>query len=122
MSTDAPDKDDIRYLQLRWSRLVVALKGQFGKEPDLEGILFLIGLRELGVGPRGFTKEQKVDLMHIAICAIFAPAGYFRLSHLDQEGWPHWEAVKPLPYIDIFSQEIFLKSHIVDYFADIYEI
>jgi hypothetical protein len=116
------DEDDIRYLQVRWANLIGILKANFKKVPDIEAILFLIGVRELGLGAEDFTKEQKVDLMHIAICAIFAPAGYFQLSHLDQEGWPHWEAVKPLPHVDIFSQELFLKSHIVDYFADIYEI
>jgi hypothetical protein len=76
----------------------------------------------IGERPGEFTKEQKVDLMHIALCAILAPAGYFELDHLDQEGWPHWTPIKELPFIDIFSQEIFLKSHIVDYFADIFNI
>ena len=79
-------------------------------------------MRELGKGTHKWTKEQKVDLMHIAICAILAPAGYFELTHQDQDGWPHYEAREALPAGDIFSQEIFLKSHIVDYFADIYDI
>lgn len=116
--------DDINLLQLRWARLIDTLRLQMHlkKVPNMEAILFLIGVRELGKGPDEFTKEQKVDLMHIAICAILAPAGYYRLTHADQDGWPHWEQVKEIPFIDIFSQEIFLKSHIVDYFADIYDI
>lgn len=122
MTTETIEEDDIRFLQLRWSKLLKLLTENFGKEPDIEAILFLIGIRELGIPGGKFTKEQKVDLMHIAICAIFAPEGYFELSHLDQEGWPHWVELKPLPHVDIFSQEIFLKSHIVDYFAEIYEI
>lgn len=122
MSTMTEKKDDINQLQLRWARLVDILRLRLGKTPNMEAILFLIGVRELGKGPSDFTKEQKVDLMHIAICAILAPAGYYRLSHSDQEGWPHWEQEKEIPFIDIFSQEIFLKSHIVDYFADIYDI
>lgn len=116
------ENDDINQLQLRWARLIDILHKRLGKVPNMEAILFLIGVRELGKGPGDFSKEQKVDLMHIAICAILAPDGYFKLSHLDQDGWPHWEAAKEIPFIDIFSQEIFLKSHIVDYFADIYEI
>ncbi len=115
-------KDDISQLQLRWARLMDRLNQQFRKVPNLEAILFLIGVRELGKGTQEWTKEQKVDLMHIAICAILAPAGYFELTHLDQEGWPHYEPREELPAGDIFSQEIFLKSHIVDYFADIYDI
>jgi hypothetical protein len=115
-------KDDINRLQHRWALLLAAIKDNFGKKPDLEGLLFLIGVRELGALPQDFTKEQKVDLMHIAICAVLAPSGFYKLSHQDQDGWPHWEQLKPLPHVDIFSQEVFLKSHIVDYFADIYDI
>lgn len=116
------EKDDISQLQIRWARLIGLLEVKFGKLPNLEAILFLIGLRELGVGAEEFTKEQKVDLMHIAVCRLLAPQGYYELSHLDQDGWPHWEELKPLPFIDIFSQEIFLKSVMVDYFAEIYDI
>lgn len=116
------NSNDISQLQLRWARLMDRLRAQFGKTPNLEAILFLIGVRELGQGSKKWTKEQKVDLMHIAICAILAPAGYYELSHLDQEGWPHYEVKEALPPGDIFSQEIFLKSHIVDYFAEIFEL
>ena len=116
------EKEDINRLQERWAMLSGIIKTNFGKKPDIEAILFLIGVRELGINPENFTKEQKVDLMHIAICAILAPDGYFELDHLDQDGWPHWKQLKPLPHVDVFSQEVFLKSYIVDYFADIYEI
>ena len=82
----------------------------------LESILFLIGMRELGEVRKSYTKEEKVDLMHIAICRLFSQSGYYRLSHRDQEGWPHWELLKPLPHTDIFSQEYLLKEHILAYF------
>ena len=116
------EEDDISLLQIRWSRLMGLMEVKFGKLPNLDAIIFLIGVRELGVGPEDFTKEQKVDLMHIAICRLMEPQGYYKLSHLDQDGWPHWEQIKEVPFIDIFSQEIFLKSLIVDYFATIYDI
>lgn len=122
MSSQTEEKEDVRFLQDRWEKLTGLLQDQFDKKLNVESILFLIGVRELGELPRKYSKEEKVDLMHIALCAILAPSGYFRLSHLDQEGWPHWEELKPLPFIDVFSQELFLKSHIVDYFAEIYEI
>jgi hypothetical protein len=115
-------KDDVNRLQERWAMLSAIIAQRFGKKPDLEAILFLVGVRELGANSHDFTKEQKVDLMHVGLCAVLAPGGFFRLSHLDQDGWPHWEQIQPLPHVDIFSQEVFLKSHIVDYFADIYEI
>jgi hypothetical protein len=103
-------------LQTRWTMLERKLEGLFGKEMTLEAILFLIGVREIGSHPREFSKEEKQDLMHIAICRLLSQSGYYKLSHLDQDGWPHWEMLKPLPHADIFSQEHLLKEHILAYF------
>ncbi|MEO0896028.1 MAG: hypothetical protein AAFY71_06490 [Bacteroidota bacterium] len=100
-----------------WYDVEKHLISQFGKQLKLEAILLLIGMRELGEGPRReFTKEEKVDLMHIAICRLLSQSGYYRLSHLDQDGWPHWESLKPLPHQDMFSQEFLLREHILEYF------
>ena len=103
-------------LTIRWRELEKWLEERFSKKMTLESILFLIGMRELGEVRKSFTKEEKVDLMHIAICRLFSQSGYYRLSHIDQEGWPHWELLKPLPHRDIFSQEYLLKEHILAYF------
>jgi hypothetical protein len=108
-------------LNIRWEVLVRRLEDQFGMEMTMESVLFLIGMRELGAGPEKFTKEQKVDLMHIAICRILSFSGYYRLSHLDQEGWPHWEVLRPLPHTDMFTQVNLLKAHIVEYFDEVYD-
>jgi len=103
-------------LTTRWKRFITRIEAHFGKQMTLESILFLIGLRELGAGPREFTKEEKVDLMHIAICRLLSQSGYYELSHLDQDGWPHWEQLKPLPHTDLFTQEHLLRAHILTYF------
>ncbi|MFK7973146.1 MAG: hypothetical protein AB8F95_22445 [Bacteroidia bacterium] len=106
-------------IQFRWEVLENKLIQQFGKRFNMESLLFMIGLRELGAHPsQEFEKEQKVDLMHIAICRLLAPSGYYRLSHQDQDGWPHWELLKPLPNTDIFSQTNLLKVHILEYFDE----
>ena len=57
-------------LQSRWWNLEAKLVERFGKKPDLETILFLIGIQELGGIKEKFTKEQKQDLMHIAVCTL----------------------------------------------------
>ncbi len=103
-------------LSVRWKHMEHWLEERFGKQLSLEGILFLIGVRELGAQPQDFSKEQKVDLMHIAICKLLSLSGYYELTHTDQEGWPHWKLLKPLPHTDIFSQEYLLKEHILSYF------
>lgn len=90
---------------------------QFQKNPDVDALLFLIGIRELGALPnRKFTKEQKQDLMHIAVCRLFGDLGYYELEGQDQEGWPHWIAVKALPKMDLDAQEYLLKQQIIRYF------
>lgn len=102
----------------KWLDLRRKLKDQFGKAPDLNAILFLIGIRELGQYKKKFTKEEKQDLMHIATCSVLSRSGYYELQGLDQDGWPHWIAKKKLPVMDLMVQEDFLKDHILRYFHE----
>ncbi len=100
-----------------WNNLLITLQERIGKKPaDLNAVLFLIGVQELGKGVRTFSKEQKQDLMHIAICKVLSLSGYYELEGLDEEGWPHWKLVKKLPHFDILEQEKLLKMHVMEYF------
>ncbi|MEL6674035.1 MAG: hypothetical protein AAFR61_17660 [Bacteroidota bacterium] len=100
----------------RWTAFEAQIVERFGKPLKMEALLFLIGVRELGASPhREFTKEEKVDLMHIALCRLLSQSGYYKLAYLDQDGWPHWEALKPLPHQDMFSQVHLLREHILAY-------
>lgn len=101
-----------------WLDLRRKLKAQFGKAPDLNALLFLIGMRELGQYKKKFTKEEKQDLMHIATCSVLSRSGFYALQGLDQDGWPHWIAVKKLPVMTLAEQEDFLKDHILQYFHE----
>ena len=106
-------KDD---LQARWWTLEAKLVERFEKKPDMETILFLIGIQELGSTNTKFTKEQKQDLMHIAVCTVLAPSGYYELEGKDDEGWPHFRQLKSMPTMSAIEQENFLKDHILLYF------
>jgi len=103
-------------LQVRWLKLRIKLKERFGIKPDMNGILLIIGVQELGQGPQEFSKEQKQDLMHIAICTVLSPSNYYKYDGKDDEGWPHFTQMKPLPTFELFEQENFLKDHILLYF------
>ena len=103
-------------LQQRWWKLEEKLIERFEKKPDLESILFLIGVQELGDIHRKFNKEQKQDLMHIAICTIMQSSGYYELEGVDADGWPHFKQLKAMPNMDPFNQEVFLKDHVLLYF------
>ncbi|HVE61411.1 MAG TPA: hypothetical protein VNA26_06315 [Chitinophagaceae bacterium] len=103
-------------LQQRWWKLEEKLMKRFEKKPDVESILFLIGIQELGDIRKKFTKEQKQDLMHIAICTVLATSGFYELSHVDEDGWPHYRQLKAIENMDPITQENFLKDHILLYF------
>ena len=106
-------KDD---LQLRWWKLEEKLMERFGKKPDMEAILFLIGIQEFGDIKKKFSKEQKQDLMHVAVCSLLAQSGYYRLEGYDDDGWPHFLQLKELPAYNMIEQENFLKDHVLLYF------
>jgi hypothetical protein len=104
-------------LERNWHALLNEIQRMLGQKPkDLNGVLFLIGVQELGKGQQKFTKEQKQDLMHIAICKVLSYSGYYELEGLDQEGWPHWKVTKKLPRFDLLEQEKLLKMHVLEYF------
>jgi hypothetical protein len=103
-------------LFVRWMNLEHKLVERFGKKPDMETILFLIGIQEFGDIRVKYTKEQKQDLMHIAVCSLLSQSGYFELEGHDEEGWPHFKQLKTMPALGLIDQENFLKDHILLYF------
>ena len=105
-------------LQSRWWKLEQNLMERFNKKPDVESVLFLIGIQEFGDIRKKFSKEEKQDLMHIAICTVLLPGGYYELSHVDEDGWPHFRQLKAMPNMLPHEQENFLKDHILLYFQN----
>ena len=102
-----------------WNALLNDIGKLIGKRPkDLNAILFLIGVQELGKGPLHFSKEQKQDLMHIAVCKLLSYDGYYSLEGLDEDGWPHWKKKEGLPMLSVDEQEILLKQNALLYFKN----
>jgi hypothetical protein len=87
--------------------------------PDIKVMLFLIGVQELGKGPKEFSKREKEELMHIATCRLFSSLGFYELEGQDEQGWPHWKLVKPIPNYTLMEQEMIIKSLIIDYFEEL---
>ena len=105
-------------LQSRWWKLEEKLRERFDKKPDVETVLFLIGIQELGDVKAKFSKEQKQDLMHVAVCTVLMPSGYYEIEGVDKDGWPHFKQLKAMPEMNAFEQEAFLKDHILLYFQN----
>ena len=103
--------------EARWETLMRELEVRFGKRPDLNALLLLIGVQELNQGVATFTKEQKQDLMHIATCRLFSLSGHYERTHVDADGWPHYKLLRPVPFANLKEQERMLKWHVLEYFA-----
>ena len=108
--------------KMKWYKVVFQIKKQFGKKPDMNGLLFLIGMRELGTS-RNLGKEEKMDLFHVATCKLLSYEGYYKYDYTDPEGWPHYTLVQKPPFTDLMSQEMLLRKLVVKYFDefDLYE-
>jgi len=67
-------------LKARWEEIVQRLSNTFteGETLNVDGIIYLIGVQELGQIGRSYAKDEKVDLMHIAICKLLEPFGYYK--------------------------------------------
>lgn len=107
-------------LKERWELVVSRLSDQFsqGEDLDLERIIYLIGVQELGQLNRKFKKDEKVNLMHIAICRLLEPYGYYDFDYFDKEGWPHYKVREELPPLKAGEQTVLMKEAIVNYFLE----
>lgn len=105
-------------LQRQWRELVTKLEEQFGPGLDLDAIIFLIGVQELGQGHRNFKKSEKLDLMHVAICRLLSPYGYYEFEGVDEEGWPHYRVLAKLPNLNASQQSLLMKEAVIDYFRN----
>ena len=113
MSRDIKLKD-------RWEELIKKLSARFsdGDPMDVDGIIYLIGIQELGQYHRTYKKEEKVNLMHIAICKLLEPYGYYEFEFFDEEGWPHYIIKESLPPLKAGEQSVLMKEAIVNYFVE----
>lgn len=107
-------------LDFEWLRVRHLVKDSMNKTdlPDLQSILYLIGIQELGRwdGERNFTKEEKQDLMHVGVCTLLEDEGFYIFEGRDQDGWPHWKENKSFKISGLAEQERFLKEKVIGYF------
>jgi len=108
-------------LKDQWNYLVEKLTQQFsdGDVLNLDSIIYLIGVQELGQGKKAFKKDEKINLMHIAICKLLEPYGYYEFDFFDKDGWPHYKIVTDLPNLKPGEQAVLMKEAIIHYFEDL---
>lgn len=103
-------------LERKFAEVITFMNNRFGDEMDMQAILFVIGIQELGKGRIELSKNEKVDVIHIAICTLLAPYGYYLYQGLDKDGWPHWQINEKLPPLKPAQQQEIMMQAIVDYF------
>ena len=107
-------------LKEAWEVVVSQLAEKFGdgEELNLDAIIYLIGVQELGQGAINFKKDDKLNLMHIAICRLLEPFGYYEFDFFDEQGWPHYKTLEELPNLKTGEQTILMKEAVVLYFKN----
>jgi hypothetical protein len=103
-------------MQSDWQLLQEKLKERFGSEMDYDAILFTIGLQELNKPFRKYKKDEKLEVMHVAVCTLLEPYGFYEFVGNDEEGWPHWKLKENLPFLDAKQQNKLIIDAIIDYF------
>ncbi|ADY28948.1 MULTISPECIES: hypothetical protein [Cellulophaga] len=107
-------------LKERWDVLVEKLSAQFadGDTLELDAIIYLVGIQELGKPHAKYKKDEKINLMHIAICRLLEPYGYYEFEMFDEDGWPHYKIKEELPTLKAGEQSVLMKEALVNYFVE----
>jgi hypothetical protein len=102
-----------------WADTVQKVSVSFGEKLDYAAILMLIGLQELGQDYQTYKKDQKLELMHIGVCTVLMPFGFYTFIGRDTDGWPHFERQEDLPPLAPPDQETLIRRAIIEYFKDL---
>ena len=107
-------------LSVKWKNILKLLSDKFnnGDDLDIESVIYLIGVQEFGNPNMKFSKDQKIDLMHIGICRLLEPYGFYEFDYVDKDGWPHYKTINKLPNLKSGEQSILMKESIINYFIE----
>ena len=83
----------------------------------LKGVLYLIGVQELNLGVKQYEREEKVNVLHVAVCKILTPFGYYKFDRIDKDGWPHYIELKAIKNLSENEQEALMKEAVIRYLS-----
>ena len=93
---------------------------QFDIDVDLNGVLFLVGIRERGLVIQPFSKEEKMNLINLGSCTLYQEMGLVEKTGTDEEGWPLFRQKTLAPTITEERKNKVLQDCAVRYFKRIY--
>ena len=92
-------------LEKAWQELIQSFKLDYDETPQVDAVLFVIGLQELNIPFERLTKDQNLDVIHIGLCAVFIPLGYNEPIERDQDGWIHFKPINKFQKLTSKEQE-----------------
>ena len=104
-------------MDFKWYIIKKKLEDNYGQKLDLNSILFLIGLQEVGIVHKKLSKKQKLEIIHVAVCKLLSFWGYYEFEGNDSDGWPHYKKTNLTPCLTVFEQEKLIKDGVVEYFS-----
>ncbi len=102
----------------RWPQLQEWTRRRFGKRADVEGVLFLIGLQELGRGAApDLDKARKEQILLEGTFCAFETLGYYERTGIEDNGHWIWEQRKSMPAdLTKAEEEVMLRQAALAYF------
>jgi len=103
-----------------WTELCDHLGKQFNIDIDLNGVLYLIGIRERGLTLERFPKDVKMSLIHLGSCTLYQQMGWVDQTGIDEEGWPTFTQKALTQVIPEEKKHKVLQDCALRYFEKIY--
>jgi hypothetical protein len=103
-----------------WDELCEYLSDKFGSEVDLNGVLFLVGVRERGLVPQQFSKEEKLSLMNLGSCILLKRMGLVDETGTDDDGWPVFKQKALVPEVSEARKKKTLQDCALQYFKEVF--
>lgn len=104
-----------------WNELCDRLGDMFGMDVDLNGVLYLIGVRERGWILRKFTKYEKWSLINLGSCILYKEIGMVEDLGTDRDGWPMFREKTVLTNWTEERKQKTLQDCALRYFAKVFE-
>lgn len=102
-----------------WIELCEHLSKMFGMQVDLNGVLFLVGIRERGLTFQQFTKEEKLNLINLGSCTLYKEMGLTEITGYDADGWPQFRQKALSPEIPEERKQKTLQDCALRYFRKV---
>ena len=99
------------------SNLIKSIFGTRNKRLLKDYLGYVSRINDLESSYQKLKKDQKVEVMHVAVCALLSQWGYYEFTGHDEDGWPHWKETSKIPSLNAKQQDGLIREAIVEYFS-----